>query len=91
MNKTEFVEAIYERTDLDSKAQAKRVVNAVFDEITETLSDEGTVNITGFGKFEVTERAARMGVNPQTGEKMEIPASNLPKFRAGKSLKEAVE
>ncbi|MFB6212602.1 MAG: HU family DNA-binding protein [Candidatus Magasanikbacteria bacterium] len=91
MNKTEFIEAIYERTDLDSKAQTKRAVNAVFDEITETLAEGGTVNITGFGKFEVTERAARKGVNPQTGEEMEIPASNLPKFRAGKSLKEAVE
>lgn len=91
MNKTDFAEAVQERADLDSKAEAKRVVDGVFGLIQDTLAKGEDVNITGFGKFTVTQRAARMGVNPQTGEKMEIPASTLPKFRAGKSLKEAVK
>ncbi|HMB17485.1 MAG TPA: HU family DNA-binding protein [Candidatus Paceibacterota bacterium] len=91
MKKGDFVEAIYEAADLDTKKKAKETVNAVFDLITETLAKGEEVGITGFGTFRVSKRAARMGVNPQTGEKMEIPATTVPKFSAGKNLKEAVK
>jgi len=91
MNKGDFIDAVQQRADLKSKAESKKVVEAVFGLIQDSLKKGEDVNITGFGKFTVTRRAARMGVNPQTGEKMEISASTLPKFRAGKSLKEAVK
>ncbi len=91
MKKGDFVEELYEAADLDTKKKAKETVNAVFDIITETLAKGEEVGITGFGTFRVSKRAARMGVNPQTGEKMEIPATTVPKFSAGKNLKEAVK
>lgn len=91
MNKGDFIEALQDRADLESKVQSKRVVDAVFGLVQDTLSKGEEVNITGFGKFLVTKRASRMGVNPQTGEKMKIPATTLPKFKAGKTLKEAVK
>ncbi len=91
MNKAEFVEAIMKATGIEVKKQAAEIVEAVFDTITKTLARGEEVAITGFGSFKVAKRAARMGVNPKTGEKIQIAASIKPKFRAGKMLKEAVK
>ena len=77
--------------NLEVKKQATEIVDAVFDIITKSLSRGEEVAITGFGTFKVVKRAARMGVNPKTGEKIQIAASIKPKFRAGKVLKEAVK
>ncbi|MCH4020882.1 MAG: HU family DNA-binding protein [Erysipelotrichaceae bacterium] len=74
-----------------TKKQAADAVTAAFDAIAETLKDGGEVSISGFGKFEVAERAARQGVNPATGEKIEIAASKAPKFKAAKALKDIVK
>lgn len=76
---------------LDTKKQAQDAVNAVFENITKTLAKGEEVAITGFGTFRVTKRAARMGINPQTGERIQIAASKAPKFSAGKGLKDAVK
>lgn len=75
---------------IETKAQAHRVVEAVFDTIVKTMKRGEDVAITGFGTFRIAKRAAREGRNPKTGEKIHIPASVKPKFRAGKTLKEAV-
>ena len=75
---------------IDTKKQAQDAVNAVFDTITKELGGGGEVAITGFGTFRVRKRAARMGVNPQTGEKIQIAAATVPRFTAGKALKDAV-
>lgn len=91
MKKGDFIEAVFEAADLDSKKDAKEVVDVVFDLITKTLAKGEEVGITGFGTFRVSHRAARVGVNPQTGEKLQIPATTVPKFKAGKGLKEAVK
>ena len=74
-----------------SKKEAADAVNAVLDTVTATLSKGGDVVLTGFGKFSVSKRAARMGVNPRTGEKIKIAATTVPKFKAGKALKDAVK
>lgn len=74
-----------------SKKQASEAVNAVFEAIADTLKDGGEVSVSGFGKFEVAERAARQGINPATGEKIEIAASRSPKFKASKALKDVVK
>ncbi len=76
---------------IETKKQSEQVVEALFDTITKSLSRGEEVAITGFGTFRVVKRAARMGVNPKTGEKIQIAASIKPKFRAGKLLKEAVK
>ncbi|WP_269799010.1 HU family DNA-binding protein [Thauera phenolivorans] len=89
MNKGEFVEALADRLDL-SRAQADRALSAVLDIISEQLAEGGKVSFTGFGSFEVSERAARTGRNPQTGAAIEIAASNVPKFTAGATLKASV-
>ena len=89
MNKTELVEEIAERTD-SSKAEAQRYVDTLEKVVTEALKDGEEVQITGFGKFYVREQKAREGVNPQTKEKMQIPARQVPSFSAGQGLKEAV-
>lgn len=89
MNKGEFVEALADRLNL-SRAQADRALTAVLDIITEQLGDGEKVAFTGFGSFEVSARAARTGRNPQTGATIKIPASNVPKFTAGATLKTAV-
>ncbi|HLQ74554.1 MAG TPA: HU family DNA-binding protein [Alloiococcus sp.] len=89
-NKSELIEKVASATDL-TKKDASAAVEAVFDTITETLSNEEKVQIIGFGTFEVRERAARKGRNPQTGEEIQIPASKVPAFKAGKALKEAVK
>ena len=78
-------------TGMETKASAQRAVEAVFDTISKTLGRGEDVTITGFGTFRVAKRAAREGRNPKTGEKIHIPASIRPKFRAGKVLKEAVQ
>lgn len=75
---------------LETKVQAEKVVDAVFDTIVKTMSRGEEVAITGFGTFRVAKRAARQGRNPKTGETIQIKASTKPKFRAGKALKEAV-
>ena len=76
---------------IETKKQAEQVVEAVFDSIVKAMSRGEDVTITGFGTFRIARRAARMGVNPKTGEKIQIAASIKPKFRAGKFLKEAVQ
>ncbi|SDN37608.1 HU family DNA-binding protein [Alkalicoccus daliensis] len=90
MNKTELINAVAEKTDL-SKKDATGAVDAVFDIITSSLEKQEKVQLIGFGNFEVRERAARKGRNPQTGEEIEIPASNVPAFKPGKALKDAVK
>lgn len=93
MNKTELTEALADRNDM-TKADAQRTVNALFDTdsgiITRTLRGKEKVQITGFGTFETRKRSSRMGRNPQTGEKIRIPATVTVNFRAGKGLKDAV-
>ncbi|MEK7193966.1 MAG: HU family DNA-binding protein [Patescibacteria group bacterium] len=91
MNKVGLIEAVMKAANIEVKKQATEAVEAVFDTITKTLSKGEEVAITGFGAFRVAKRAARMGVNPKTGEKIQIAASIKPKFRAGKALKEAVK
>ena len=89
MNKTEFVEAIANEAGL-SKTDAAKAVKAFTDAVSEELVKGGKVQLVGFGTFEVSERAAREGRNPQTGEAMKIAASKSPKFKAGKALKDAL-
>lgn len=91
MNKVALVEAVMKAAGIEVKKQGAMIVEAVFDTITKTLAKGEEVAITGFGTFKVAKRAARMGVNPKTGEKIQIAASIKPKFRAGKVLKEAVK
>lgn len=89
MNKPEFVSAIVERTGFMRK-DAEMALNVFTDIITQELAKGGKVQFVGFGTFEVVDRAKRMGHNPQTGEKMEIAGSKLPRFKAGQTLKDAV-
>jgi DNA-binding protein HU-beta len=89
MTKAEFVGKIAQKTGL-TKVDAEKAVNAFLETVTETLQTGDKVAFTGFGSFEVSERAAREGRNPQTGETMQIKASKAPKFKAGKGLKDAV-
>ena len=90
MTKQEFVDQVAAQSGL-GKREASDAVDAVLRVIEETLSRGGEVNFTGFGKFTVAERGARQGVNPQTGERIEIAASRVPRFSAGSSLKNAVK
>ena len=87
MNKTELVAAMAEQTNL-SKKDAEAAFKAFIDVVSEELKKGEKVQLVGFGTFEVSERAAREGRNPQTGETMEIKASKTPKFKAGKALKD---
>jgi len=73
-----------------TKTQADATLRAFIDVVTSALSAEDSVVLTGFGSFQVSHRAARQGVNPRTGEKLQIPAMKVPKFKAGKALKDAV-
>ena len=91
MNKVALTEIVMKTAGIEVKKQATEIVEAVFDTITKTLAKGEEVAIAGFGTFRVAKRAARMGVNPRTGEKIQIAASIKPKFRAGKVLKEAVK
>ena len=87
MNKAELVAAMAEQTNF-SKKDAEAALKAVIDVVSEELKKGEKVQLVGFGTFEVSERAAREGRNPQTGETMEIKASKTPKFKAGKALKD---
>ncbi len=89
MNKAELVDAVAGASNL-SKADAGRAVDAVVDSITSALSKGQQVSVVGFGTFSVKHRAARAGRNPRTGETIQIAASNVPGFKAGKALKDAV-
>ncbi|HOK20722.1 MAG TPA: HU family DNA-binding protein [Candidatus Paceibacterota bacterium] len=91
MTKDGLVEAILSKFELASKKQAKEIVDTIFETITNTLARGEEVAISGFGTFRVARRAAREGINPRTGEKIQIPASIKPKFRASKALKEAIK
>ena len=88
MNKTKLVEAVAVKAEL-SKKDADAAVSAVVEAITEALADGDKVSLVGFGTFAVKERAARTGINPRTGESVEIAASKAPAFKAGKALKDA--
>lgn len=87
MNKAELVSAIADRTEL-SKKDAEKALKAFTDVVAEELKSGEKIQLVGFGTFEVSERAAREGRNPQSGEVMSIPASKAPKFKAGKALKD---
>lgn len=89
MNKTELVAAIADKAEV-SKKDAELVLRAFTDTVTEELAKGEKIQLVGFGTFEVSERAARTGRNPQTGKTMKIKASKAPKFKAGKALKDAV-
>jgi len=90
VNKNELVDAVANSTGL-KKQEAEKAVDAVFDSIMGELKKGSEVRLVGFGTFTVTQRAASEGRNPRTGEKIMIAASKLPKFRAGKQLKDAVQ
>ncbi|BCN28981.1 HU family DNA-binding protein [Anaeromicropila herbilytica] len=89
MNKAELVAAIAEKTEL-SKKDSEKALKAFIDVVTEELVKGEKIQLVGFGTFEVSERAAREGRNPQTNETMTIPASKAPKFKAGKALKDVI-
>ena len=89
MNKSELIDAIAESANL-TKADAGRALEGVVNVITQALSDGDSVALVGFGTFSVKERAERKGRNPQTGEEITIKAATIPSFKAGKSLKDAV-
>ena len=90
MTKQEFVDQVSNTSGL-GKGEAGQAVDAVLTVIQETLSRGGEVAFTGFGKFSVADRGARQGVNPQTGERIQIAASRVPRFSAGSALKTAVK
>ena len=90
MTKSEFVDRVADRSGL-GKGEADNAVSAVLDTIEEVLTRGGEVSFTGFGKFSVADRSAREGVNPQTGEKIQIAASKVPRFSAGSALKKSVK
>lgn len=89
MNKAELIEKVADITDMN-KASTGRAVDAVFSAISSSLKQGDQVAISGFGAFRVTHRAAREGRNPRTGEAIAIAASKLPKFKAGKALRDAL-
>ena len=89
MNKTELIAAVAQTAEI-SKKDADKAVAAVFESITKALVDGEKVQLVVFGTFEVRRREARTGKNPRTGEAIEIAASNVPAFKAGKALKESV-
>ena len=89
MNKAELIAAVAEKTGL-AKKDSEKAVNATFDAITESLTKGEKVALVGFGAFEVKERAARVGRNPQTKDEITIPASRVASFKVGKALKDAV-
>ena len=89
MTKAEFIDKVADKSGL-TKRDAAAAVDAFLDSITETLSGGDSVSFTGFGKFSAQQRAARQGVNPRTGERVQIPAATVPKFSAGSQLKAAL-
>lgn len=89
MNRADLVQAVTEKSGL-KKMEAERAVGAMLEAVQEALGRGDKVVLTGFGSFEVRDRGARMGRNPQTGEEIEIAATKVPVFKAGKTLREAV-
>ena len=89
MNKEEIIEAMAKAAEI-SKTQADKALDALLDSVKATLKKGLTVTFTGFGTFKTSKRSARVGINPKTREKINIPAAVVPKFSAGKGLKEAV-
>ncbi len=89
MNKQEVIDRVAEKSGL-TKRDAAAAVDAFLDSITEALKSGDAVSFTGFGKFSSQQRAARQGVNPRTGERVQIPRATVPKFSAGSSLKQAL-
>lgn len=89
MNKTELISAVSERAGL-SKKDAEQAISATLETITQALAAGDKIQLIGFGTFEVRDREARQARNPQTQEVMEIPATRVPAFKAGKALKDAV-
>jgi DNA-binding protein HU-beta len=90
MNKDALVAKIAEKTEV-SKKDIEMIIDTMTDEITKALKNDEKVTLTGFGTFRASKRAAREGINPQTKAKIQIPAMTVPKFTAGKALKEAVK
>lgn len=91
MKKEGLVEAVMKAAGMETKKMSQMAVDAVFDTIMKSLSRGEEVGVTGFGTFKVVKTKARMGVNPKTGEKIQIKAGTKPKFRAGKELKDSVK
>lgn len=89
MNKKDLVNAVAEKAEM-SKKDARVALDAVLEAVTEGLAENGKVALSGFGSWTVSERAARKGRNPQTGEEIEIPAKLTPKFKASKNMKELI-
>ncbi|MEN8178416.1 MAG: HU family DNA-binding protein [Pseudomonadota bacterium] len=89
MNKAELIDAMADAADI-SKAAASRALDGMVEAVTAAMKEGDQVSLIGFGTFSVKERAARQGRNPQTGETIQIKASNIPSFKAGKALKDAV-
>ncbi|AXY43332.1 HU family DNA-binding protein [Halomonas alkalicola] len=89
MNKSELIEAIAASADIP-KAAAARALDAMVETVTDSLKKGDSVSLVGFGTFQVKERAARTGRNPQTGQPIEISAAKVPSFKAGKALKDSV-
>jgi len=90
VTKSEFIDQVAAKSSL-SKKDAQRAVDAFLEVVEESLAGGGDVSFTGFGKFHVQSRAARTGVNPRTGEKVDIAAGRVPKFSPGSALKAAVK
>ena len=90
MNKADLIAAVAEKTGL-TKKDSERAVNATFQTITETIETGEKVQLVGFGVFDVKNREARVGRNPKTKEEIQIPASRVPVFKAGKALKETID
>lgn len=89
-NKADLIDGVASKSGL-TKKDATAAVEALFEVVTETLAEGERVQVIGFGSFEVRDRAARKGRNPQTGEEIEIPATKVPAFKAGKGLKDSVK
>ena len=89
MTKAEFIAAVAAKSDM-TKKDTEKAISAVIDTITDTLAKGEKIQLVGFGTFEVRERAAREGINPQTKKKIKISATKVPAFKAGSALKEAV-
>lgn len=90
MNKTELIAAVAEKAEI-SKKDADKAVNAFIESVSAALAGGDKVQLVGFGTFEVRERAARTGRNPQTKQTIQIPASKAPVFKAGKAFKDAID
>ena len=90
MTKQEFIQEVARKSGLTTR-DAGKAVDAFMEAVTDALKSRDAINFTGFGKFSASDRAARQGVNPRTGERVDIPATTVPKFSAGSQLKAAVK